>query len=49
VLLKELLDNSIDAAEDAGIPPAVQVTVDGQALTVTDNGPGIPPEPPAAR
>jgi DNA topoisomerase VI subunit B len=44
VLLKEFVDNSLDAAEEAGIPPAVEVTVDGEGLAVLDNGPGIPSE-----
>jgi DNA topoisomerase VI subunit B len=44
VLLKELLDNALDACEDAGAPPCVVVTVDGDGVTVSDNGPGIPPE-----
>jgi DNA topoisomerase VI subunit B len=44
VLLKELLDNSLDAAEDAGIPPVVTVTVNEHGITLEDNGPGIPPE-----
>jgi DNA topoisomerase VI subunit B len=44
VLLKELLDNSIDAAEDAGLTPQVVVRVDQHGITVSDNGPGIPPE-----
>jgi DNA topoisomerase VI subunit B len=44
VLLKELLDNALDACEDARTPPTVQVTVDDQGVTVADNGPGIPPE-----
>src|SRR5437588_7108206 len=42
VLLKELLDNSIDAAEDAAIAPHISVKVDEDGMTVSDNGPGIP-------
>jgi hypothetical protein len=44
VLVKELLDNSIDACEEAGLAPDVQVAVDPDGVVVTDNGPGIPPE-----
>jgi DNA topoisomerase VI subunit B len=44
VVLKELLDNALDACEDAGTPPVVGVHVGGGCVTVTDNGPGIPPE-----
>src|SRR5262249_42946710 len=44
VLLKELVDNSVDACEDAGISPAIEVAVNGQGIMVTDNGPGIPAE-----
>jgi hypothetical protein len=44
VLLKELLDNSIDAAEEVGIAPEVSVTRDNDGITVADNSPGIPPE-----
>jgi DNA topoisomerase VI subunit B len=44
VLLKELLDNALDACEDAGTPPDVTVAVDAGRITVTDNGPGIPPD-----
>lgn len=47
VVLKELLDNALDAAEAAGKAPDIQVefteTVQGLLLTITDNGPGIPP------
>ena len=46
VVLKELLDNALDAAESAGAPPEIEVTVvtgpDGQRVTVADNGAGIP-------
>ena len=47
VVLKELLDNALDACETAGVPPEIQVTVthdqDAQLVTVADNGDGIPP------
>jgi DNA topoisomerase VI subunit B len=42
VVLKELLDNSLDACEEAGVPPEIEVMVDGDGITVSDNGPGIP-------
>src|SRR6516164_8104154 len=44
VILKELVDNAIDAAEEASIAPAIQVEVAACAITITDNGPGIPAE-----
>ena len=44
VVLKELVDNAIDAAEEAGMAPAVSVVVDDRGITVEDNGPGIPAE-----
>jgi DNA topoisomerase VI subunit B len=44
VILKELVDNSIDAAEETGIAPAIGITVTEGTITVDDNGPGIPPE-----
>jgi DNA topoisomerase VI subunit B len=44
VILKELVDNAIDAAEEAGTPPAITVTVERTGITVEDNGPGIPPD-----
>jgi len=44
VLVKELVDNSLDACEEAGIAPKVTIKVDDHGLTITDNGPGIPPE-----
>jgi DNA topoisomerase VI subunit B len=48
VLIKELIDNAIDAAETAGVPPQLRVRyrVCGRRvrLAVMDNGPGIPPD-----
>jgi len=44
VLAKELVDNSLDACEEAGIAPKVTTSVDDHGLTIIDNGPGIPPE-----
>jgi DNA topoisomerase VI subunit B len=43
-LLKELNDNALDACESAGAPPVVRVTIEADALTVQDNGPGLPDE-----
>jgi DNA topoisomerase VI subunit B len=42
VALKELLDNALDACEDARVPPQVRVQVDNDGIEVRDNGPGIP-------
>ena len=44
VALKELVDNALDAAEEAGIAPHVTVTVDEDGIAVADNGPGLPTE-----
>jgi DNA topoisomerase VI subunit B len=44
VVLKELVDNALDACEDEGIPPVVAVTVTPEGICVKDNGPGLPPE-----
>lgn len=41
-LLKELLDNALDACEAAGIAPEITVTVTHDSFTVQDNGPGLP-------
>ena len=43
ILVKELVDNSLDACEPHG-PPIIQVTIDQDGFTVTDNGPGLPDE-----
>jgi DNA topoisomerase VI subunit B len=42
VVLKELVDNALDACEDAGTAPAVAVRVNPGIIEVTDNGPGLP-------
>jgi hypothetical protein len=44
VVLKELVDNALDACEEAGVPPEIGVQVEPGAITVVDNGPGMPPE-----
>jgi DNA topoisomerase VI subunit B len=42
VILKELTDNALDAAEEAEIAPVISIAVKGYSITITDNGPGIP-------
>ena len=42
VLLKELVDNALDACEEAEVAPEITITVDDRGVTVADNGPGIP-------
>jgi hypothetical protein len=42
VAAKELLDNALDACEEAGTPPEIALTVDDAGIMVEDNGPGIP-------
>jgi DNA topoisomerase VI subunit B len=46
VLLKEALDNALDACEETLAPPeiAINVSTDPATITITDNGPGIAPE-----
>lgn len=44
VLLKELVDNAIDACEEAEIAPEIDITVDEAGIVVSDNGPGLPVE-----
>jgi DNA topoisomerase VI subunit B len=44
VVLKELIDNALDACEEVGVPPEVEVTVDELGITVADNGGGMPAE-----
>lgn len=42
VILKELVDNALDACETAGITPVITVTVDAKSIQIADNGRGIP-------
>jgi DNA topoisomerase VI subunit B len=42
VALKELVDNALDAVEEAGTAPRITVTVGKGKIVVADNGPGIP-------
>jgi DNA topoisomerase VI subunit B len=44
VILKELTDNALDACEEAGTAPNIFIEVTSEGITITDNGPGIPPE-----
>jgi hypothetical protein len=50
VIVKELVDNGIDACEEAEIAPVIKVTITtGKSgkptrIVVEDNGPGIPPD-----
>src|SRR5512132_1639998 len=42
VVLNQLVDNALDACEEAGTAPEITVHVDENGLTVGDNGPGLP-------
>src|SRR5208282_5596043 len=46
VVLKELIDNSLDACEEADIAPVIHAAVNAVTgvITISDNGPGISPE-----
>ena len=41
-LIKELMDNALDACETAGAPPEIEIEVAEDGFAVADNGPGIP-------
>jgi DNA topoisomerase VI subunit B len=45
-VLKELVDNALDDAEEAGRAPeiAINVTTDPGTISVADNGSGLTPE-----
>jgi DNA topoisomerase VI subunit B len=45
VVFKELIDNALDACEEAEVPPIIKVAVmakDGAKIVIKDNGPGMP-------
>ena len=42
VVLKELIDNALDACEVTGVAPQITVTVTDHTLAVADNGAGLP-------
>jgi hypothetical protein len=42
VVLKELVDNALDAAEEAETAPVISIAVKGKSIVIKDNGPGIP-------
>ena len=39
-ILKELVDNALDAAESAGVSPVVDIETSHEGFLVRDNGPG---------
>ena len=41
-LIKELIDNGLDACETADIPPQIEVEIGKDWFSVRDNGPGLP-------
>ena len=41
-LLKELVDNALDATESVGVHPQINVVIDESEINVTDNGAGLP-------
>jgi hypothetical protein len=44
VVLKELLDNGLDACEEAGVAPAIEIVVSSAGIAVSDNASGIAPD-----
>ncbi len=40
VVIKEAVDNALDAAEEAEIAPVVSIAVKGRSIIIKDNGPG---------
>ena len=41
VVLKELMDNALDACEEAEVVPVISITVKPGSIIVQDNGSGI--------
>ena len=42
VFVKEMVDNALDACDEAAVPPVVEIACDPSGITVADNGPGLP-------
>lgn len=42
VTLKELVDNALDACEEARVAPIIEIMVTDSRIVVSDNGPGLP-------
>jgi Histidine kinase-, DNA gyrase B-, and HSP90-like ATPase len=43
-VVKELLDNALDASEEAQVAPRIAIEISADRITVADNGPGITAE-----
>jgi DNA topoisomerase VI subunit B len=43
-ILRELIDNSLDGCEMAGVTPEINIEIKDDQITVSDNGHGIPAE-----
>ena len=41
VVVKELIDNALDACEEAGTLPEITLAIDENTISVQDNGPGL--------
>jgi DNA topoisomerase VI subunit B len=44
VIVKETIDNALDACEQTGVAPEIMVHFEGRRLEIRDNGGGIRPE-----
>ena len=44
VIAKELIDNALDEAEEAGTAPSIEIMVESDSISVSDRGRGIPAE-----
>ena len=42
VLVKELIDNALDACDEAEVQPVIEVACDAGGIAVSDNGLGLP-------
>ncbi len=42
VFVKEVIDNALDACEEADQPPSINISADATGISVEDNGPGLP-------